>query len=108
MNRIRLASLCAVALGVATVALAADKQIGVKKLMIKDNADTTKRQIQIQSGDEGILYTDANSPGTLGASVHLWSASQEFCYILTADAEAWTDSGKGWKYKNKATKNQAQ
>jgi len=80
--------------------------VSAAKIQLKDNADTSKRQIQAQSKDDNVLYSGADSPGTLGASVHVYSADDDLCVILQEGIE-WTDTGKLWKYKNKALGQQA-
>jgi len=88
-------------------ALAGD--ISTKKLQIKDHAsDPLKRQVQVFSKDVGVLYTDANNPGTDGMSIQVYSATDDLCIVLPGGPE-WTEKvGKSWKYKNSITKNQAQ
>lgn len=88
----------------ASVAHAED--ISAKKVQIKDNADTTKRQFQVSSGDIGVAYEEADLPGTRGAWVHIYSATDDQCIHLPGGPE-WSDNGKVWKYKG-ATRNQAQ
>jgi hypothetical protein len=109
MRRKHLAGLCAAMMvaACATGAMAADENVTAKKILIKDNEDITKRQIFAQSADEQITYADAVDPASTGASIHVWSDTDDFCYVLTASNELWTDTGKAWKYKNPDTKNQA-
>lgn len=83
--------------------------ISTKKLQIKEHKDPAKRQVQVFSGDAGVTYTDADSPGTKGMSIHVYSATDDLCVVLPAHAEYWSEkAGKSWKYKNPNTKNQAQ
>jgi len=85
------------------------EDIPTDKMQITDKAtDPTKRQIQLQSKVSLVQHSEADDPKTNGASVHVWSESDDFCYILTADDTLWTDNGKVWKYKNSETRNQAQ
>ncbi len=83
------------------------EDISTKKLSIKDNADPTKRQVQVQSTDAGVLYTEADDPGANGASIHVYSATDNFCLVVPSGAD-WQDTGSLWKYKNKALKHSAQ
>jgi len=81
--------------------------VAAKKLQIKDNATVTKRQFQVQSKDPGVTYASADDPLTKGASIHVYSATDDMCVVLPSSL-AWKDTGKLWKYKDKVTKNQAQ
>jgi hypothetical protein len=93
---------------VATLAVdAIAEDITSKKMSIKDHPDPAKRQVQAFSADAGVVYAEADDPATNGASVHVYSATDDFCYVLTAGA-AWSTNGKVWKYKNAVNKNQAQ
>ena len=89
----------------ATFARAED--ISAKKLQVKDNAKPTKRQVQVQSKDAGVAYAEADDPAANGASLHLYSSTDDMCIVLPAGAD-WKDTGKIWKFKSKATKNLAQ
>src|SRR5688572_11884763 len=82
--------------------------ITTKKLQVKMHDDPAKKQFQAFSRDASVLYTDAVAPGTEGASVHIYSATDDLCYIIPGGVE-WTEkAGKSWKYKNPVTKNQIQ
>lgn len=83
------------------------EDISAKKVQVKDNADPAKRKVQVQSTDAGVEFADANSPDLLGATVHVYSATDELCVSLPAGAE-WQSKNGQWRYKNKQTKNQAQ
>jgi hypothetical protein len=107
MMKFRMVAPAALALiGLSVVSVRAE-DVSAKKVAIKDNADPTKRQVQAQSTDTNVEYSEADDPGTNGASVHAYSATDNFCVILPADGN-WDDTGTVWKYKNKATKNSAQ
>jgi hypothetical protein len=93
---------------IACVGQASAEDISAKKVSIKDNADPAKRQVQAQSADAGVLLVEADNPGANGASIHVYSATDDFCAILPASATDWSTNGKVWKYKNKTTKNSAQ
>jgi hypothetical protein len=95
-----------VALVTLSAALARAEDISTKKLSIKDK-EPTKRQIQARSADLGVLYSEADDPGTNGASVHVYSATDDFCAFLEPGLN-WKDTGSKWKYKNKTTRNSAQ
>jgi hypothetical protein len=87
--------------------LAHAEDISAKKILIKDNADTTKRQIQLQSGDAGVQFSEADDPGASGAAIHVYSTSDDFCVTLEP-GQNWKNTGTKWKYKSTATKNMAQ
>lgn len=106
-HAIRLRSFAAILVASALAAGSAQAEnISGKKVMIKDNSDPAKRQVQLQSSDAGVSYSDADAPGTGGAWVHVYSATDDHCVQLPSGS-GWTDSGKAWKYKD-ADKNQAQ
>jgi hypothetical protein len=107
MWKIGLATTSALALVVAGAALVRADDISAKKLSIKDNANPAKRQIQVLSSDGGVTLSGADDPGTNGAAIHVYSATDDFCAILPAGA-GWQHKNSGWKYKNKATKASAQ
>src|SRR5262249_45554943 len=46
-------------------------------------------------------------PGVNGASLHIYSATDDFCAIL-APGDSWKLKGTSWKFSDKATKNTAQ
>src|SRR5437867_12730001 len=79
------------------------KDISTKKLSLKDNAKPAKRQVAVQSNDAGVLLTEADDPGANGASVHVYSATDDFCAILSSGS-SWKHTSSQWKYANKATK----
>src|SRR5512143_2234583 len=89
----------------ATLALAAD--ISTKKMSIKDNTNPARRQVQVQSKDPAVMFSAADDPGTNGAAVHVYSATDDFCVTLAGGA-AWKNKGTSWKYADKLTKNGAQ
>lgn len=89
------------------VAHAADTAISAKKLIIKDNADAAKRQLQVLSSDAAVLYADAGAPGDNGASVHAYSATDDYCLELPPGAD-WKDNGKKWKYNDMEAKTSLQ
>jgi hypothetical protein len=103
----RLVGLSALVLVALCAAHARAADISTKKLSIKENADSAKRQFQAQSADVGVLLTGADDPGANGASVHVYSATDDMCVVLPLGTD-WSTNGKVWKYKNKATKNKAQ
>lgn len=106
LTTISLPALVAVAL---SAAAAGAGDISTKKLQIKEHNDPAKRQVQVFSADAGVSYSDADSPGTKGMSIHVYSATDDLCVVLPAHAEYWKEkSGKSWKYKNPVSKNQAQ
>ena len=80
------------------VARTADEGISARKIFIKDNADPTKRQVQLQSLDGGVLISDADTPTTNGVSVHVYSATDDLCAILPP--AGWQDRGTLLKYRD--------
>ncbi len=103
MSKIRLGIL----LVTAGAALAGAADVTTKKLFIKDNADTSKRQIQVLSKDPSVLPSQAGDPATNGAAVHVYSATDDFCLVLPGGPQ-WANKKGNWLYKNKSTKNQLQ
>jgi hypothetical protein len=82
------------------------EDVSARKLLIKDNDNAAKRQVQVQSRDAGVQIVEADDPSVSGAAVHVYSATDDFCAILGAGSD-WRTNGKKWKYKSKATKNSA-
>jgi hypothetical protein len=102
-----LAAILATALLTTCVTLAQAADVSTKKLSIKGSTDPTKRQIQVQSVDAGVTLSGADNPGASGASVHVYSATQDFCAVL-ASGTNWKQTKSGaWKYADKTTKNGA-
>src|SRR6476661_5099008 len=97
---------------IACPALSSAADISTKKLLIKDNAVATKRQLSVLSKDVGVLFSAGDAPDANGASLHAYSATDDFCVILGPGAlsagTGWKNTGSSWKYANKATKNSAQ
>ncbi|MBI5504439.1 MAG: hypothetical protein HY899_06535 [Deltaproteobacteria bacterium] len=102
-----LAAVCAAPYG----AQAADTSITTKKLVVKDNANAAKRQLQVSSTDgtdpAAVHYADAGDPGTNGASVHAYSTTDDICVVLHPGAN-WKDTGSKWKYNDKVAKRSLQ
>ena len=94
MSKTWLATISAIALMTISPAFAHAKDISAKKVSIKDNANPAKRQVAVQSSDAGVLLTEADDPGTNGASLHVYSATDDFCAILAP--------GPDWKGTSKA------
>src|SRR5262245_55990823 len=90
-----------------TAGTARAEDISAKKMKIKDNAVATKRQFQVQSADVGVQFSETDDPATKGASIHVYSATDEMCIVLQEGPE-WTQKNSVWKYNNKLTKNKAQ
>jgi hypothetical protein len=95
--------LCGLAL---TGALARGEDVGTKRLLVKDNADPTRRLVQVVSSDAGVQLSEAEDPATNGASVHVYSATDDLCVVLEPGAN-WQNTGTRWKYRNAVTKNRA-
>src|SRR2546428_3295798 len=106
MSKTWLATISTIALMTVSPAVAHAKDISAKKVSIKDNANPAKRQVAVQSNDAGVLLTEADDPGANGASLHVYSATDDFCAILPAGAN-WKHTSSQWKYANKATKTSA-
>jgi len=106
MSKTWLATISTIALMTVSPALAHAKDISAKKVSIKDNANPAKRQVAVQSTDAGVLLTEADDPGANGASLHVYSATDDFCAILPSGA-SWKHTSSQWKYANKATKTSA-
>src|SRR2546427_3102817 len=106
MSKTWLAAISTVALMTISPAFAHAKDISTKKLSIKDNADPAKRQVAVLSNDAGVLLTEADDPGANGASLHVYSATDDFCAILPPGPN-WKSTSSQWKYANKATKSAA-
>jgi hypothetical protein len=82
--------------------------ISTKKLQVKAHEDPAKKQFQAFSGDAAVTYEHAVAPDVDGASVHVYSATDDLCYLIPGGLD-WTEKvGKSWKYKNPTTKNQIQ
>jgi hypothetical protein len=82
--------------------------ISAKKMQVKMHDDAAKKQFQVFSSDASITYTDAVAPGTDGASIHIYSATDDLCYVIPGGSD-WTEKvDKSWKYKNPLNKNQVQ
>ena len=107
MSKMRWLGLSALVLVAVCSAPARADDVSTKKLSIKDNADPTKRQFQVQSADAAVLLAGADAPDANGASIHVYSATDDMCIELPVGAD-WSTNGKVWKYKNKTTKNSAQ
>lgn len=108
MTKTSLIGVSTLVLVVATAPLArAQLSISAKKISIKGSTDMAKRQIQVQSADGNVLLSAADDPGTSGAALHIYSATDNFCAVLPAGAN-WKNTGKVWKFADKATKNGAQ
>src|SRR5215813_13980355 len=99
MTTLRTVALSAL-FGIVQTGLAMANDISTKAMVIKDNTDTTKRSVQVQSKDLSVGVGDAGDPGTNGLSLHLYSATDDFCATLPGGVEWTTKAGKYWKYKN--------
>ena len=82
------------------------EDVSTKTLSIKDT-DPAKRQIAVSSADPNVAYTEAVNPGANGATLHIYSATDDFCAVLDPGL-LWKDTGSKWKFKDKATRNSAQ
>ena len=108
MSKIRLIGVSSLGLVIALSALARADDISAKKISIKDNANAAKRQLQVQSADASVQFSDAVDPAANGAALHVYSDTDDQCFILPAGADWVNKKNKTWKYKNKGTKNSAQ
>jgi hypothetical protein len=107
MSKIRLV-ISGIAVVTVVAALAGAADISTKKFFIKDNADPTKRQIQLLSKDLSIQFAQADDPSVNGAALHVYSATDDFCLILPGGPEWLNRKNSKWQYKNKTTKNALQ
>jgi hypothetical protein len=108
MSKIRLVGLAALAALVASAPVARAEDVSAKKIQIKDHlTKPEKRQVQVQSNDLGVAFAEAGDPGSEGASLHVYSATDDLCVTLPAGIEWKVKNGK-WTYKSKVTKNSAQ
>lgn len=106
MMRRQLLVLCAAFCGTLYGSVAFATDISTKALLIKDNANTAKRKVQLKSKDPIVLQAAAINPDTEGAVLHVYSATDDFCTVLPAGSN-WTNTGTQWKFKDTATKNLA-
>ena len=106
MSKTWLATISTIALMTVSPAVGHAKDISAKKVSIKDSANPAKRAVAAQSTDAGVLLSEADDPGTNGAAVHFYSATDDFCAILPSGAN-WKHTSSQWKYANKATKTSA-
>lgn len=106
MSRILLGSIAVLGILGLAVAGARAADVTTKNMLIKDNPTPTKRLVQVQSKDLSILGTDAGDPGTNGATLHLYSATDDYCAVLPPGSEWKLKKGK-WTYKGLLTKNTA-
>lgn len=79
------------------MARAADEPIDAKKIKIKDKGPD-KRQIQVQSKDVDVGYAEADNPVANGASLHVFSATDDIC--VSFPKANWEDTGSQFKYKD--------
>lgn len=108
MNKIAIAGLSTALLIGFSAGQALALDVTTKKMLIKEHPDPAKRQIQLQSKDAAILFAGAGSPDTEGASVHVYSSTDDFCLQIPAGPLWVNKKDKDWKYKNTITKNQVQ
>src|SRR5262245_48255254 len=87
-------------------AIARAEDVGAKKMVVKDPSDPSKRLVLVLSRDAGVQLSEADDPGANGASLHLYSATDDFCVVLGAGSN-WQSTGTKWKYKDSITKNRA-
>jgi len=104
----KLLGVSAVVLVTAWASMARAENVSAKKIFIKGNSDVSKRQVLVQSADPAIKFSDAVDPAANGASLHLYSATEDFCVTLPAGSGWVNKKNKLWKFKDAATKNAAQ
>ena len=108
MTKTRLVGFSVALVALVCVPLAQALDIGTKKMLIKENLkNPAKRQVQLQSKDPAVLKALAVDPNLTGASIHVYSATDDLCVILESGAN-WVNKPKKWQYKSKITKNGAQ
>jgi hypothetical protein len=110
MAKNRLVGLSAVVLVIGAVVLVragvSGENLSAKKIFIKDKSG--KRLVQVQSADAAVQFSDAADPATTGATLHLYSVTDDFCATLPAGGAWKNKKDKKWVYKNRATKDAAQ
>jgi hypothetical protein len=106
MSRTWLAGVSAILLVTACPVPSRAEDILATKVSIKDNADPTKRQVKVGSKDAGVQLSEADDPGANGASLHAYSATDNFCALLPSGT-GWKNTGSLWKFTDKLTKNSA-
>jgi hypothetical protein len=108
MSTMRLVGISAIVVLTMGASLGRAGDISTKKLLIKDNkTDSTKRMIQVQSADAAIQVSDAVSPDLNGASIHVYSATDDFCAILPSGSD-WKSKPTKWQFNDKTSKDVAQ
>jgi hypothetical protein len=100
MSKRRFAGVSAAMLLAVCAPLARAEDISARKLLVKDNAKPAKRSVLVQSSDAGVQFSEADTPSANGASVHLYSATDDVCVLLPAGS-AWKSKKSTWKYKSK-------
>jgi hypothetical protein len=81
--------------------------VDAKKMLLKGNADPSKRQILVVSRDPGVQFSEGDNPSVNGASVQVFSQTDNFCALLDPGPN-WQNTGTKWKFKDPVTKNLAQ
>lgn len=61
-----------------------------------------KKSVKLASKDPAVQKSGAVEPDVFGASIHLYSATDDMCTILPPGAN-WVGGKFQWRYKNKAT-----
>lgn len=106
MSKFWLAGISAIGLVTFGATLAGAKDVSTNKIQIVDNATPAKRKVLVQSTDAGVLLSEGDNPAANGASLHLYSATDDFCAVLPS-GDDWKTSPKTIKFKDKGTKNSA-
>jgi hypothetical protein len=105
MSKRWLAGLATLAVASVCAAVAGAEDVSAKKVLIKDNPNPAKRMILVLSTDTGVALSEADTPSVnQGASVHVYSATDDSCALLPQGAD-WTSTPTAWKYRNPATRN---
>jgi hypothetical protein len=108
MSTMRLVGISAIVVLTMGASLGRAEDISTKKILIKDHkTNPAKRSIEVQSADAAIQLSDAVSPDVNGASIHVYSATDDFCAILPSGTD-WTSKATKWQFKDKTTKDVAQ
>lgn len=106
MSSVRLVGGSVIAFVAAGAALVWATDVSTSKIQIKDNAKVTKRLVQVQSKDAAVTLAGADDPETLGASLHIYSATDDFCAILPGGS-SWKSTASKISFNDKVTKNKA-
>jgi hypothetical protein len=94
--------------GVSVAGPVVGEDVSTKSMTIIDNVVyPTKRKVIVQSLDPEVELSEAGDPSTNGASLHIYSSTDDFCAVLAPSATNWKLKGGQWKFKAMGVKNSA-